>query len=35
MPDLFEALTDRGFTDNELEHITHLNAERVLREILH
>ncbi len=35
MPDLFEALADRGFTDNELEHITHLNAERVLREILH
>ena len=34
MPDLFEALSARGFTDNELEHITHLNAERVLREIL-
>ena len=34
MPDLFDALSARGFTDNELEHITHLNAERALREIL-
>ena len=34
MPELFEALADRGFTDDELEHITHLNAERVLRDIL-
>lgn len=34
MPRLFEALERKGFTANELDHISHLNAERVLKEIL-
>ncbi len=34
MPDLFESLLNRGFTSRELDHISHLNAERVFREII-
>jgi membrane dipeptidase len=34
MPDLFEALEQRGFTPRELDHICRLNAERVMRDVI-
>jgi membrane dipeptidase len=34
MPDLFEALEQRGFTSYELEHICWLNTERVFRDVI-
>ena len=33
MPELFEALLARGFTPDELDHISHLNAERIFRSL--
>ena len=34
MPDLFEALEQRGFSSYELEHICWLNTERVFRDVI-